>query len=309
MEDLMQSGAITEIKGSQNVAYILNDDNLFLLTGYKVLKSQTKNGFVRCAKLLYNGNIKLTYFTSGLKSIKSLLPTLDGDTFLSIMANFLSMVLEIKSNGFLGCQNLDLSFDKVFVDQSNLTVNLIYLPLNTQEIDFASFENDLRSDLIKLITSTPSLKTANVDRACAELSNGSISINELHKLICSICKGPGSGGKRKIPDNGGSPPNATQPELVFSAMNAPVKLEYRINQPEFLIGKNASSVDGVINFNKTISRVHCKIIYQNGAYFIVDLGSANGTFINKSRIASQQMNPIKNGDVVRLANSDFMIQI
>lgn len=310
MEDLIQTGAITEIKGSQNIAYILNNDSLFLLTGYKVLKSQTKDGFIRCAKLLYNGKTKLTYFTSEYKSLKSILPTLDGDTFLTVMANFLSVILEIKNNGFLACQNLDLSFDKVFIDQSNLTVNLIYLPINTPPIDFATFENDLRTRLIKLITSTPSLKSANVDRVCAELSNGSVSLNDLYKLVCSICKGPGLGGRKTRTDDGGvSLPNAAQPELVFSAMNAPVKLEYRINKPEFLIGKNISSVDGVIDFNKAVSRVHCKIIYQSGMYYLVDLGSANGTFINKSRIVSQQMHPIKNGDVVRLANSDFMIRI
>ena len=312
MEDLIQSGAITEIKGSQNVAYILNEDDLFLLTGYKVLKSQIKNGFIPCAKLLYNGKVKLTYFTSGYKSLKGLLPTLDGDTFLTVIANFVNVILGIKSNGFLGCQNLDLSFDKVFVDQSNLTVHLVYLPLNTPEADFAAFENDLRTSLIKLINSTASLKTPNVDRICAELANGSVSLSDLYQVVCSVCKGvPNNGGKKG--DAGGIrkpiPHDASQPELVFSAMKAPIHLEYRITKPEFIIGKTAGSVDGVIGFNKAVSRVHCKVVYQSGTYYIVDLGSANGTFINSTRIAAQQMQPIKNGDIVRLANSDFMIQI
>ena len=50
-------------------------------------------------------------------------------------------------------------------------------------------------------------------------------------------------------------------------------------------------------------------MYLDQRYYIVDLNSANGTFINKLRIPSGQRHPLKNGDVVRLANSDFMIQI
>jgi hypothetical protein len=305
MNELVQAGAITEIKGSKNVAYLLNDDTLFLLTEYKVLKSQIKNGFVRCAKLLYNGKVKLVYFSSGYKSLMNTVPLLDSDMFLSVMANLLSIVLEIKNNGFLSCQNLDLSFDKIFIDQSNFTVNLVYLPINAPQMDFSTFENNLRTQLIKLISSVPALKTAKADCVCAELANGAGSFNDLYATVCSICKGSsGLDGRRKL-----EPSIRNQPELIFSAMNAPVKLEYRINKSEFLIGKTASSVDGVIGFNKAVSRIHCKIIYQSGLYYLVDLGSANGTFINKSRIAAQQMHPIKNGDVIRLANSDFMIRI
>ena len=42
VEELLRSGAITELPGASNVAYVLNDSRLFLLTGYKVLKSQEK---------------------------------------------------------------------------------------------------------------------------------------------------------------------------------------------------------------------------------------------------------------------------
>jgi len=300
--DNFQSGAITEVKGSQNISYILNDDNLFFQTGYKVLKSQTKNGLVKCARLLYNGKIKLTYFTYDYKSLISILPTLDGETFLMILADLFGTILEIKNNGFLVCQNLDLSFDKVFVDQSNLTVNLIYLPINMPQMDFATFENELRVQTVKLITSNPSLKTPNVDRVCPELSNGTVSLQELHRFVCSMCKG----AKRQDKGDGRS---AKQPELLLSSMNAPSRLEFKVNKPEYLIGRSGSSVDGVVRYNKAISREHCKIVYKDGVYGVIDLDSTYGTFVNKSRIPPQKVCPIKGGDIVSLANSNFKVQI
>ena len=287
MYELLQSGAITEVKGSQNVTYVLNDDSLFLLTGYKVLKSQSNNGFTKCVKLLYNGKIKLMYYTSGYKSLANILPSLNCSTFLPILKDLLSVILEIKNNGFLYCQNLDLSFEKVFIDQNSLTANLVYLPLNTRPSDFAALENDLRTRLKHLISSAQSLRSAELDRVCAELSNTSVSLNDLYRLVCDMI----------------------QPELLFSAVDTQVQLEFRIKKPEFIIGRNASSVDGIIGFNKTIGRVHCKIIYEDRQYQIVDLGSVNGTFINGSRATPYEMHPIKNGDVVRIANSDFAVHI
>jgi len=287
MYDLLQTGAISEVKGSQNVTYILNDDSLFLLTGYKVLKSQSKNGFTKCVKLLYNGKIKLMYYTSGYKSLASILPSLNINAFLPILKDLLGVILEIRNNGFLYCQNLELSFEKIFIDQNNLTANLVYLPLNTQPSDFAAVENDLRTRLKHLISSAPSLKSAELDRICAELSNTSVSLSDLCRLVCDMI----------------------QPELVFSTMDAQTHLEFRIKKPEFIIGRNAASVDGMIGFNKTIGRVHCKIIYEDKQYHIVDLGSVNGTFVNESRTIPFEMHPIKSGDVVRIANSDFAVHI
>ena len=91
-------------------------------------------------------------------------------------------------------------------------------------------------------------------------------------------------------------------------MNAPVDINFNIDVPEFIIGKNPAQVNGVISFNKAISRVHCKISYQNNSYFITDLGSANGTYVNKSRLAAQHPQKIKSGDTIRLANSDFKVE-
>lgn len=310
MKELLQSGAITEIKGSQNVAYILNDDELFLLTGYKMLKSQEKNGFIKCAKVRYNGKIKLLYFSSTYKNLASLIPTIDGDTFLSIVTNLLGSIIEIKNNGFMSCQNLDLSLNKIFVDLKTLSVSLVYLPINTPPIDMGTFENDLRTQLIKIITSTPSL--SNVNAVCAELSNGTLSLTDLHQNIKLICNGDsGSGNSRrnsgrkaeKVEVYGG------QKTLIISAMNTPIPVQFNINKSEFVMGKNSASVDGAITFNKAISRIHCKTVFQNGKYYIVDLGSANGTYLNKKKLVPYQQIELRDGDIIRMANSDFAVRI
>ncbi len=91
-------------------------------------------------------------------------------------------------------------------------------------------------------------------------------------------------------------------------MNAPQRFEILIDKNEMLIGTKADAVNAVIPFNKMISRRHCKFIRHREGYCIMDVGSLNGTYINQKRIPPNQPFPIKRGDSVRLADSEFQIQ-
>lgn len=312
MNGLLQKGVVSELVGTPNVQYVLNDNSDFALTEFKVLKSQSKH-FIKCSKVKYNGKIKFIYFTSMSKSLRNMIPSLDSDTFLTIIANLLNCIIEIKNNGFLDCENLDLSFDKVFVNQNTLEISLIYLPVNNADKDVASFENEFRTEIIKLITSVPAFIGEKMARVCGYLSNGTLSLNQVYKSICSEIKGRSTSFELDFDrgkDEGDSNKQVIfkQPSLHFYSLNAPVDINFNIDVPEFIIGKNPAQVNGVISFNKAISRVHCKISYQNKSYFITDLGSANGTYVNKSRLAAQHPQKIKSGDTIRLANSDFKIE-
>lgn len=312
MNGLLQKGVVSELVGTPNVQYVLNDDSAFALTEFKVLKSQSKH-FIKCSKVKYNGKIKFIYFTAMSKSLRNMIPSLDSDTFLTIIANLLNCIIEIKNNGFLDCENLDLSFDKVFVNQNTLEISLIYLPVNNADKDLASFENEFRTEIIKLITSVPAFTGEKMARVCGYLSNGTLSLNQVYKSICSEIKGSATSfepdfDREKDTGNSNKHVIFKQPSLHFYSLNAPVDINFNIDVPEFIIGKNPAQVNGVISFNKAISRVHCKISYQNNSYFITDLGSANGTYVNKSHLAAQHPQKIKSGDTIRLANSDFKIE-
>jgi transcriptional regulator with GAF, ATPase, and Fis domain len=47
----------------------------------------------------------------------------------------------------------------------------------------------------------------------------------------------------------------------------------------------------VIIRDETVSRYHCKIIQEDNAYVLLDLGSTNGTFVNKVRIREAYLRP------------------
>lgn len=51
-----------------------------------------------------------------------------------------------------------------------------------------------------------------------------------------------------------------------------------------------------------ISRIHASVVAIEGQYYIKDMGSTNGTFVNEQRLVPYQMFPLRSGDKLRLGN-------
>lgn len=302
MNTLIENGLISEMMCGDNLAFVVNDNQTFLPTEYKVLQSQVDNCFVKCMKMQFNGKIQLYYLTNAYKSFASIVTRLNEDSFMTIIANLFTNIIEVKNNGFLSCCNIDTSFNRIYIDPSTFKISLVYLPLQMRIFDdYTTFENELRGSLIKLIASVPELSTNNIMQLSTLLSDGTLSIEDLLGKLKGVAKVQGY-QQRNMRQNSSA-------GMRMVALNAPTSVEIAITKDEFVIGKKGSAVDGVVSFNKMISRVHCKINKTGDQYIITDLQSANGTYINKKRIAPHQPYPIKDGDIVRLANSDFQVFI
>lgn len=303
MNTLMQKNIIRENACGSNFSYILSDNNDFLITEYKVLQSRTNNGFVKCMKMMNNGQVELYYLTSGFRSFADVKKNLTSEIFLTIVLNIFTSIINAKNNGFLLCQNIDISFEKIFIDANTLKVSLIYLPLSKNLFqDYSIFENELRTSLIKFISKSPKLISPKVMQLFEELSNGQISLTELCEHINGGVKmNKGDGDTNNFDKKVNS-------KMSMVAINTQYKFEIEISKDEFVIGKN-QNVDGVITFNNAISRKHCKITKVKGVFYITDLRSVNGTYVNKIKLANNYSKQLSNGDIIRLANSDFQVII
>lgn len=62
MEDYF-AGKLTEIRETEDTAYLLENNEIFYDIGYKVMQNQENANLLKCHRLKYNGKIKLVYFT------------------------------------------------------------------------------------------------------------------------------------------------------------------------------------------------------------------------------------------------------
>jgi hypothetical protein len=73
------------------------------------------------------------------------------------------------------------------------------------------------------------------------------------------------------------------------------------------IGRSKKNADLVFQTNQAdspISRLHCTILEEDGAYYLRDDQSANGTYLNGVRLVPMDRNPLKDGDEIQLANPE-----
>lgn len=80
--------------------------------------------------------------------------------------------------------------------------------------------------------------------------------------------------------------------------------EIVINKNEFSLGRNTDTCDYSIS-SMNIGRAHAVIKKVNGNYFISDLDSKNGTFLNGSRLISNKEYELKHNDKVTLADIEY----
>lgn len=79
--------------------------------------------------------------------------------------------------------------------------------------------------------------------------------------------------------------------------------EYIFDQPEVSLG--AMGDNDLVVDDEAVSRYHCRIYQDDSAYLVQDLGSTNGTYVNRVRIKEAYLKP---GCTVTLGKTDVRFQ-
>lgn len=97
-------------------------------------------------------------------------------------------------------------------------------------------------------------------------------------------------------------------EIAMVSITDPMKT-YRCRVTEKItIGRKPESSDLVIE-DPAVSGRHCELGISGGKFYLKDLGSSNGTYINGYKIGENVMTEVKTGCIVRLGNQDYRLEI
>lgn len=289
MNSLEESGALQQISVGENLAYILSDDTTFSLTESKLSQNWESGDFVKCARLLYNGKTELYYLTRNFTPLSHMASALDAKNFLKIATTLMRIVVAVREKGSLSCQNIEIDPCHIFVDPSTYRCYLIYFPIDKRLTpDVYTFENALRSNILAILKTTPSLDSPDAKRFERDLLDSSLPLKMIY-------------------ERWGSESKARRGEMKLVAENAAASFELQVTKDSFIIGRKKDAVDGVIPFDRYVGRVHCKIQRQGSNFAITDLASTNGTFVNRVRLRPNEPCPIKDGDLIQLAKTVFKV--
>lgn len=76
----------------------------------------------------------------------------------------------------------------------------------------------------------------------------------------------------------------------------------------FVIGNSEESSDCCIE-SRVVSRIHLRIAKTDDKYYIEDMNSTNGTYINEKRLSPLCTEPINNNDILKIAIYSYKVEI
>jgi DNA-binding NtrC family response regulator len=109
---------------------------------------------------------------------------------------------------------------------------------------------------------------------------------------------PAAGGGKKFPDyvpptkvhyDGARPPTVHLRRCKLVTSVGGRAREHVFDKSTITVG--AMEDNDLVVSDDTVSRYHCRIVQEDTAYLLVDLGSTNGTFINRVRIKEGYLKP------------------
>ena len=95
---------------------------------------------------------------------------------------------------------------------------------------------------------------------------------------------------------------------VLRSLKPGTARDIRLTDGSLLIGKKKSRTDVCISHH-TISRIHARVEKKDGGYFITDLNSTNGTFVNGEQLSPNETRPLNGGDQVQLADLKYVLVV
>lgn len=87
-----------------------------------------------------------------------------------------------------------------------------------------------------------------------------------------------------------------------------VPFQIEITEQRSVIGRDSHYAD--IAYNRPgVSRAHAELVREDDRFYLTDLGSINGTFINDVPAAAYKKYPLQNGDRIRFADNEVVFRI
>lgn len=98
-----------------------------------------------------------------------------------------------------------------------------------------------------------------------------------------------------------------QPMFSIKDRDSGVQKQIRMDQESVVIGRDRSHY--IFLDSKRVSRNHAEIRFEEGNFFIIDLESGNGTYLNNQRLKPHEKVLLRSSDHIRVENFDIKIQL
>ena len=119
-------------------------------------------------------------------------------------------------------------------------------------------------------------------------------------------------GKRRVPEKeeNGKGFAGAQPQpagLTLEDMNDPMRFFRLPARERIVLGATRSQADVAIDHDEDISPAHCEISLRGGKFYLRDLESVRGTYLNGERIVREML--LHSSDVIGIGRARLLVKM
>lgn len=264
--------------------------NLEKMTGIIPLKKEQKGKKIFLLAELENSRSLKDYIKEGIQK----------EQFLDIIIQMIRKLKECKELG-LSETNLEMRMDRIFVDPYTCDIRCIYWPVSnlTEYMTPAEFFETIQYEAeFKPETNLQFLYEYNdyfESKVPFSLKNFERMVSLLSGMELQEDRATLGAGLKKVD---------VKEAMVYvqTADGRKIKVE----KEEFVIGKSQVDTDMMITGNSSVSRRHARIICRGGQYYIEDLNSLNGTYVNESKVEPGISKELHTGDRIKVSDTELI---
>lgn len=304
----MEASSLTVTQTEEYISVVFNEEAMSVLE-YKVLMNLEKGSFLPAYQMRQNGRLQMLYIIPGsFHILQPLAHSLEPKLLFYVIEAIDRICREVENNGFLKLEHLDMNPEHIVLDTGSGRLQMIYLPVSGSIGTMILNKDNILRELFKELTAhNINMKVSTrVQRLYEDLSDHGISLWQIMENIHT-----GAYERKLYFDEKGTmlvdaPGQAQDPKGSPYLILVENRIRMDIRGTSFILGKDPSRANGIIYNHNAVSRQHCVILYEDGGYYIQDLSSKNGTYVNGQYVSVGSRVSLHDGDRIRLAECDLI---
>ncbi len=239
-------------------------------------------------------------------------------------------VIDSSKHFLLDIDSIVVNEDYIYYDTVKNEVRLIYLPLKVTKKNVSESVRNLflslifrnieiseiakRSEISFLVDNLQSNDfDMNIFKQHMNYHTGEIQVTKKESFLKRLLKSKKKDSKKITPVKHKEDVEHDEATILLVEDEYP-KLVFEdnkiitINKDNFLIGRSKKLADYSLSEELSLGRVHAEIIREDSSYYIMDIHTKNGTFINNKRISSKKKIELKENDAIRFASKEAVFK-
>ena len=269
--------------------FYLNSQELLDVSALDLLNKEEIPGLLTCSVVRWNERVQLCYFVDDMETLASRKAELSPEQVSAICSDILVTLMGIENYPDISAENVSWDMDSIYIDEDN-DVYLICLPavLPVEALESRIYVKRVYALMDEIYTDVPGAETVRRQMEAARKKN--------------------FGDWRSLKEALSTRNAAPEDLLTLRSVNTSEPFVFRIGHEDFHIGADPEKCEGCILGAISVSPVHALIGWNDISYYLMDLGSREGTSLNDIRIMPHTQVPFGKGSIIKFAECTFTVE-